>query len=88
MHRMHVGLLISVPVRRILLRILGHHRSHMLLIVWLVRRVRPHGRRHGCVGAIVPPLRRLHGHGMLPIGKMILLHGSGQVALTTFFGQT
>jgi hypothetical protein len=67
MHRMHVRLLISIPVGLVLMRILRHHRSHMLLIIWLILVMLPHGRWYGCVRAIVPPLRSLHGHGMLPI---------------------
>jgi hypothetical protein len=85
MHRVYVGLLISIPVGRVLLLIL---RNHMLLIVRLILVMRPHGRWHGCVRTIMPPLWRLHRHGMLPIRMVILLHRAGQVAFRIFFART
>ena len=85
MHRMHLGLLISIPVGRVLLRVLG---QHLLLIVLLVLMWRSHRRWHGCIRAIVSSLRRLHGHGMLPIGMVILLHVFDRVAFRTFFART
>jgi len=77
MHRMHVLLLllIRVPVGRILLRVLRHHRPHVLSIIWLIARMRPHVRvwRQRGVGAIVPSLGLLHGHG-LPVRHVVGIH--------------
>lgn len=87
MHLMHVGLLIAIPVRRVLLMIWRQHGGHGLLVVWLIL-MWPHGRRHGWVRAIMPPLRSLHGHGVLPIWVMILLHGWDEVAFRAFFART
>jgi hypothetical protein len=74
MHGMHMRLLISIPIGLVLLRILGHHGRHLLLVVRRVLVMRPHGRRHVGICAILPPLRH-HGHGRLPVRKVILLHG-------------
>lgn len=74
MHGMHGMLLIAIPIRRVGLRVLGHHGPHLLWVERLIARVLPHGRWDGGVGAFMPPRRRLHGHGVLPILMMILLH--------------
>ena len=87
LHMMHVGLLIAIPILRVLLGILRHHRRHMLRIVWLILRMWPHGRLHGCIRAILPPSRGLHGH-VLPIWMMILLHDGNKVAFRTFLART
>jgi hypothetical protein len=75
MHRMNMLLLlVMVPVWSVLLRILGHHWPHLLSIVRGIARHRPHMRRHGGIGAIMPTLGRLHGH-MLPIRHVVWVHG-------------
>ena len=74
-HRMHMMLLVAVPVRVVMLRILlGHHWPHLLWVVGLIAGMRPHWRRHVVVLAIMPPLRRLHGQWVLPIWVVVLLH--------------
>lgn len=75
MHRMYVLLLVRVPIRSIVLGILGHHWTHVLRVVWLIARMRPHMRRYLSVGAVMPPLWWLHGH-RLPIRRdVIWIHG-------------
>lgn len=76
MHRMHVVLWISVPVRcRVRLRILGDHGRHLLWVELLIPRKRSHGRWNRNIGAVMTPLRRLHGQRMvLPIREVIVLH--------------
>ena len=82
MHVVHLLLLVWVPVGGILLGVLWHHSAHLLGVVLLIGMVRPHMRRHRGVGAIMPPLRGLHGH-LLPIRHMVLIHLIHGVAATT-----
>ena len=42
---------------------------------------------HGCIRAIVPPLRGLHGHWALPIWMVVWLHGVDKVAFRAFIAQ-
>ena len=84
MHGMHLLLLVLVPVGRVVLGILWHHSAHLLRIVLLILSMGPHVCRHRGIGAIMPPLRRLHGH-LLPIRHVVLIHvgGDGCVAAIT-----
>ena len=73
MHRMHLLVVVRIPIRCIMLGILGHDRAHLLRIILRIARMRSHMGWHRGIRAIMTSLARLHGH-LLPIGHVILVH--------------